>query len=54
MPSEKRLTSSLAFRITLEEKELFTQYCKELDLSPSQCIRRAIKEYMKNHPIEEE
>lgn len=50
----KKLTTSLAFRISAEEKQNFVEYCERVDLSTSQCVRRAIKEYMKNHPIEEE
>lgn len=50
----KKLTTSLAFRIAEDEKQSFIEYCEKVDLSTSQCVRRAIKEYMKNHPIEEE
>ena len=50
----KRLTSSFAFRVTDEERDLIVDYCEKADLSVSQCARRAIKEYLKNHPIEEE
>lgn len=50
----KRLTTSFTFRIAQEEKDEFMEYCNQTDLSSSQCLRRAIKEYMRNHPIKEE
>lgn len=50
----KRLTTSFTFRISQEEKDAFIKYCEEADLSFSQGVRRAIKEYVKNHPIKEE
>lgn len=50
----KKLTSSFAFRVTDEERDLIIDYCEKADLSVSQCARRAMKEYMKNHSIEEE
>lgn len=50
----KKLTTSFTFRISQEEKDSFMEYCSQTDLSTSQCLRRAIKEYMKNHPIKEE
>lgn len=59
MPSNKKvinkkLTSNFAFRVTDEERDLIVDYCEKADLSVSQCARRAMKEYLKNHPIEEE
>ena len=41
-------TSTVSFRLTEEEKKMLEQYCEENDLSMSQVIRRAIKEYIKN------
>ena len=41
-------TSSISFRLTEEEKKMLEQYCEENDLSMSQVIRRAVKEYIKN------
>lgn len=50
----KKLTSSFAFRVTDEERDFIIDYCEKADLSVSQCARRAIKEYLKNHPVEDE
>ena len=38
-----------SFRLTLEEKEALDKYAKENDLSSSQVIRRALREYLDAH-----
>ena len=52
--ASKRMTTSFTLRISQEEKDAFIDYCDKADLTTSQGIRRAMKEYMKNHPIKEE
>lgn len=39
----------VAARITEEEKDILIQYCEDNDLTMSQVIRKAIKEYLENH-----
>ena len=38
--------SVISFRIPTEEKRALEEYCTENDLSMSQVVRRAIKEYL--------
>lgn len=38
--------SVISFRIPAEEKHALEEYCAKNDLSMSQVIRRAIKEYL--------
>ena len=38
--------STVSVRLTLEEKEELIQYCGKNDLTMSQVIRKAIKEYL--------
>ena len=40
--------STVSVRLTSEEKEKLVEYCKENDLSISQVIRRAIREFLEN------
>lgn len=39
---------SISLRLDPETKDMLTQYAKEQDLTLSQVVRRAIREYMKN------
>jgi predicted DNA-binding protein len=39
----------VAARITSEEKERLAQYCEDNDLTMSQVIRKAVKEYLEDH-----
>ena len=41
--------AQLATRVTQEEKEALEEYCKEHDITLSQLIRWAIKEYIENN-----
>lgn len=38
--------STISVRLTTEEKDKLTEYCKENDLSMSQVIRKAIKNFI--------
>ena len=38
--------STVSVRLTLEEKEELMRYCEENDLTMSQVIRKATKEYL--------
>lgn len=40
--------TKLSLRIGTEEKDLIAKYAEENDLSMSQVIRRAIKQFLKN------
>ena len=40
--------TKLSLRIGLEEKEIIAKYAEENDLSMSQVIRRAIKQFLKD------
>lgn len=42
-------TCSVSIRLDVETKEAILKYAKEQDLTLSQVIRRAIKEYMKEN-----
>ena len=42
-------TQQIGTRLPEEEKERVEEYCKKRDISVAQLIRRAIKEYMRNH-----
>lgn len=42
-------TQQIATRIPDEEKEFIEVFCEENDISISQLIRRAIKEYIERH-----
>lgn len=44
--------TKLSLRIGIEEKELIAKYAEENDLSMSQVIRRAIKQFLKNQEEE--
>ena len=39
-------SASITFRLSTEEKEQLKQYCEENDMSISQVIRRAVKEFL--------
>ena len=39
----------IASRIDEEEKQAIVKYCDENDITVSQLIRKAIKEYLENH-----
>lgn len=39
----------IAARVTEEEKEILIAHCEENETSISQVIRKALKEYLKNH-----
>ena len=41
--------TQIAARVTEEEKQDFNSYCDEHDISLSQLIRWAVKEYIENH-----
>lgn len=41
--------AQLATRVTQEEKAALEKYCKEHDITLSQLIRWAIKEYIENN-----
>lgn len=41
--------AQVATRVTEEEKKVLDEFCKEHDITLSQLIRRAIKEYIANH-----
>ena len=41
--------TTISVRMSEEEKEKLEQFAKEEDLTMSQIIRRALKEYMLNH-----
>lgn len=43
---EERLT----IRISTEEKELLKEYAANLDVSVGNVVRKAIREYITNHP----
>lgn len=46
--ADKQAYSTVSVRLTTEEKKELESYCADNDLSMSQVIRRAIKEYIKN------
>jgi len=46
--------TTLTIRISASEKEAFAQFCKDLDLSMSQALRRAMKDYIKKNSDREE
>ena len=46
--------TTLTIRISASEKEAFAQFCKDLDLSMSQAIRRAMRDYIKRNSNKEE
>lgn len=41
--------TSITVRISEEEKEKLQKIAKEIDMSVSQIVRRAIKEYLENN-----
>lgn len=43
---EKKETAKLSIIISVEEKDMIQTYAEENDLSMSQVIRRAIKEFL--------
>lgn len=46
--------TTLTIRISASEKAAFAQFCKDLDLSMSQGIRRAMKDYIKKYSDKED
>ena len=46
MPSKREGYYNIATRVKDEEKKCIDEFCKENDMSVSQLIRKAIKEYM--------
>lgn len=46
MPSKREGYHNIATRVKDEEKARIDEFCKENDMSVSQLIRKAIKEYM--------
>lgn len=46
MPSKREGYYNIATRVKDEEKRLIDQFCKENDMSISQLIRKAVKEYI--------
>ena len=46
MPSKREGYYNIATRVKDEEKKRIDAFCKENDMSVSQLIRKAIKEYM--------
>jgi predicted transcriptional regulator len=46
--ADKQKYSTVSVRLTEAEKKELEQFCEENDLSMSQVIRRAVKEYIKN------
>lgn len=47
---EKKYYATISARIEVEEKESWEQYCADKDMKVSQLVRKAVKEYMQNHP----
>ena len=41
--------STVSVRLTQEEKDSLIAYCEDNDLTMSQVIRKAVKEYLDNH-----
>ena len=54
MVKQNEEQTTLTIRISATEKEAFVQFCKDLDLSMSQGIRRAMKDYIKKNSDKEE
>ncbi len=46
MPSKREGYCNIATRVKEDEKERIDQFCKDNDMSVSQLIRKAIKDYM--------
>lgn len=46
--------TSISIRLSAEEKEALAQYAVEQDLTMSQVVRRAIKEFLKQQNNSEE
>jgi predicted transcriptional regulator len=45
---------TISVRLSDEEKEMFDNYCKDLDLSMSHIMRKLIKDFIANKAKEEE
>lgn len=41
--------STVSVRLTEEEKKILEEFAKDRDLTMSQVIRKAVKEYIENH-----
>ena len=48
--SEKKENVHISARLTAKEKAEIDEYCEKYDYKIAQLIRRAVKEYMDNHP----
>ena len=48
MLQDKDKYSTVSVRLTQEEKDSLIAYCEENDLTMSQVIRKAIKEYLES------
>lgn len=46
MPSKREGYYNIATRVKEDEKKVIDQFCKENDISVSQLIRKAIREYI--------
>lgn len=44
--------STVSVRLTIEEKTELIQYCEDNDLTMSQVIRKAIKEYLSGQDMD--
>lgn len=45
--------TTLTIRLSEEEKQKLIEYAEELDLSMSQLVRKALKEYLKSLELKE-